>query len=225
MGMLENHLQLGNGIFTTQEIAQILRVPYYKVNKWITKYWDGNLGKCYEHEYSWSVGNTRAVGFHTLIEFYVMMQFAEAGVVTKEVLKAHKELSKFYNTNFPFAQKEVLDNIKTDNSKIFLYINGDTISLDGSRQFNLDIIKVFFKNLDFDNDMLASRFWPMGKKHKVVCDPLRKFGQPVLDGTSIQSEAIYRMYLAEESISFIASIYEIPVNMVKDAIAFHKNAA
>lgn len=223
--MFENQLQLGNGIFTTQEIAQILRVPYYKVNKWITKYWDGNLGKCYEREYSWSIGNTRAVGFHTLIEFYVMMQFAEAGVKTKEVLKAHKELSKFYNSNFPFAQKEVLDNIKTDKSKIFLHLNGDTISLDGSGQFNLDIIKIFFKNLDFDNDMLASRFWPLGKDHTIVCDPHRKFGQPVLDGTSIQSEAIYRMYLAEEPISFIASIYEVPENAVKDAILFHKKAA
>jgi uncharacterized protein (DUF433 family) len=223
--MSDNHLELGNGIFTTQEIAQILRLPYSKVHKWITKYWDGNLGKCYEREYSWSVGNTRAVGFHTLIEFYVMMQFAEAGVQTKEVLKAHKELSKFYKTDFPFAQKEVLDNIKTDKSKIFLYKDGDTISLDGTRQFNLDIIKIFFKNLDFDNDMLASRFWPMGKQYKVVCDPHRKFGQPILDGTSIQSEAIYRMHLAEESVSFIANIYDIPLKMVKDAITFHQKVA
>ncbi len=223
--MFENHLQLGNGVFTTQEIAQILRVPYYKVSKWITQYWDGELGKCYEQQYSWSVGNTRAVGFHTLIEFYVMMQFAEAGVKIRKVLNAHKELSVKYQTNFPFAKKEVLDNISTDGLKIYLKINGDTITLDGSKQLNLDFIKVFFKNLDFDNDMLASRFWPMGKEHKVVCDPHRKFGQPVLDGTSIQSEAIYRMYLAKEPISFIASIYEIPLKSVKDAIAFHKNAA
>jgi uncharacterized protein (DUF433 family) len=223
--MFENNLQLGNGVFTTQEIAQILRVPYYKVSKWITQYWDGELGKCYEQQYSWSVGNTRAVGFHTLIEFYVMMQFAEAGVKIRQVLNAHKELSEKYKTHFPFAKKEVLDNISTDGLKIYLKINGDTITLDGSKQFNLDFIKVFFKNLDFDNDMLASRFWPMGKEHKVVCDPHRKFGQPVLDGTSIQSEAIYRMYLAKEPISFIASIYEIPLRSVKDAIAFHKNAA
>ena len=223
--MFENQLQLGNGIFTTQEIAQILRVPYHKVNKWITKYWDGDLGKCYEQQYSWSVGNTRAVGFHTLIEFYVMMQFAEAGVKTREVLKAHKELSQFYQTNFPFANKEVLDNINTDKSKIYLHLNGDTISLDGSKQFNLDIIKVFFKNLDFDNDMLASRFWPLGKEHKIVCDPHRKFGQPILDGTNIQSEAIYRMFLAEEPISFIATLYEISEVEVKDAILFHKKAA
>lgn len=223
--MFENQLQLGNGIFTTQEIAQILRLPYYKVRKWITQYWDGELGDFYEKNYSWSINNSKAVGFHTLIEFYVMMQFAEAGVKTREVLNAHKELSLFYKTNFPFATKEVLDNIHTDKSKIYLNRNGDTISLDGSKQFNLEIIKIFFQNLDFDNDMLASRFWPLGKKHKIVCDPHHKFGQPVISGTNIQSEAIYKMFLAEEPISFIASVYEITVKDVKDAIEFHKKAA
>lgn len=223
--MFENKLQLGNGIFTTQEIAQILRLPYYKVRKWITQYWDGELGDFYEKNYSWSVNNSKAVGFHTLIEFYIMMQFAEAGVKTREVLNAHKELSLFYNTNFPFAQKEVLDNIHTDKSKIYLNRNGDTISLDGSKQFNLDIIKVFFQNLDFDNDMLASRFWPLGKNHKIVCDPHHKFGQPVISGTNIQSEVIYKMYLANEPIAFIASVYEITSKDVKDAIEFHKKAA
>ena len=223
--MFENKLQLGNGIFTTQEIAQILRLPYHKVRKWITQYWDGELGDFYEKNYSWSINNSKAVGFHTLIEFYVMMQFAEAGVKTREVLNAHKELSLFYNTNFPFAQKEVLDNIHTDKSKIYLNRNGDTISLDGSKQFNLDIIKVFFQNLDFDNDMLASRFWPLGKNHKIVCDPHHKFGQPVISGTNIQSEVIYKMYLANEPIAFIASVYEITSKDVKDAIEFHKKAA
>ena len=223
--MFENNLQLGNGIFTTQEIAQILRLPYQKVRKWIAQYWDGELGDFYEKNYSWTINNSKAVGFHTLIEFYVMMQFAEAGVKTREVLKAHKELSQFYNTNFPFAKKEVLDNIRTDKSKIYLNNNGDTISLDGSKQFNLDIIKVFFQNLDFDNDMLASRFWPLGKKRKIVCDPHHKFGQPVISGTNIQSEVIYKMYLADESIAFIASVYEITTNEVKDAIEFHKKAA
>lgn len=223
--MFENQLQLGNGIFTTQEIAQILRLPYYKVRKWITQYWDGELGDFYEKNYSWSINNSKAVGFHTLIEFYVMMQFAEAGVKTREVLNAHKELSEFYRTNFPFATKEVLDNIHTDKSKIYLNRNGDTISLDGSKQFNLEIIKLFFQNLDFDNDMLASRFWPLGKKHKIVCDPHHKFGQPVISGTNIQSEAVYKMFLADEPISFIASVYEITIKDVKDAIEFHKKAA
>ena len=223
--MLENHLELGNGIFTTQEIAQILRLPYPKVRKWIVKYWDGKLGKIYETNYSWKVGNNRAVGFHTLIEFYVMMQFADAGVKIGEVLKAHNRLAKKFKTHFPFALQNVLDNISSDGLKIYLKIDEDIITLDGSEQLNLDIIQLFFKKLDFDKDMLASRFWPLGKDSDVVCDPHRKFGQPVLDSTSIQSEAVYRMYLADEPIDFIASIYEISKKSVTDAIKFHKSAA
>lgn len=223
--MFENQLQLGNGIFTTQEIAQILQLPYRKVRTWITKYWDGELGKYYEQNYSWSVENSKAVGFHTLIEFYVMMQFAEAGVKTKEVLNAHKELSEMYQTNFPFAKEEVLKKIKTDRYKVYLKKNANTISLDGTRQLNLDLISMFFHNLDFGKDNLASRFWPLGKKYQVVCDPHHKFGQPTINGTNIQSEAIYNMYKANEPISFIASIYEVSEKAVKDAIKFHKTAA
>lgn len=223
--MLENTLQLGNGIYTTQEIAQILRLPYNKVYRWITTYWDGELGKVYEQNYSWQVGNTKAVGFHTLIEFYVMTQFAEAGVKIRQVLQAHKDLSQRFNTNFPFALKNVIEYITTDGNKIYLDINGDIITLDGSHQLNLDLIKIFFKKLDFDNEKLASRFWPLGKDRQIVCDPHRKFGQPIIEGTSIQSEAIYRMYQTNEPIKFIASLYEITVKKVKDAIAFHEKEA
>ena len=223
--MFENKLQLGNGIYTVQEIAQIFRLPYQKIHLWITKYWDGELGNAYEKNYSWKVNNTKAVGFHTLVEFYVMIQLAEAGVKTRQVLNAHKELGKNFNTNFPFAKKEVIENISTDGKKIYLKLNGSTITLDGSKQLNLDFIKIFFKKLDFDDDMLATRFWPLGKKVNIVCDPHRKFGLPIINGTSIQAEAIYRMYLANEPIDFIASIYETTEQNIKDAILFHKNAA
>lgn len=223
--MFENKLEIGNGIFTTQEIAQILQLPYQKVRTWISKYWDGELGKYYEQNYSWSVENTKAVGFHTLIEFYVMMRFAEAGVKTKEVLKAHKELAAMYGTTFPFAKEEVLKNIKTDKLRVYLKKEEDTISLDGTKQLNLDLISMFFQNLDFGTDNLAARFWPLGKEYLVVCDPHHKFGQPTISGTNIQSEAIYNMYKAKEPIPFIAALYEVSEKAVKDAIMFHENAA
>ena len=116
----ENILTIGNGIYTVSDLANILQLPYRKVNRWLSEYWDGKLGKEFKGKYSWRVDNTRAVGFHTLVEFYVMMQFAEAGVKTAQVLKAHSELSKSHNTNFPFAQKEVIENISTDGKKIYL---------------------------------------------------------------------------------------------------------
>ena len=131
----------------------------------------------------------------------------------------------FKKSDFPFAKEEVLKKIKTDKYKVYLKKNGNTISLDGTRQLNLDLISMFFHNLDFGKDNLASRFWPLGKKYQVVCDPHHKFGQPTINGTNIQSEAIYNMYKANEPISFIASIYEVSEKAVKDAIKFHKTAA
>lgn len=222
---LENNLQLGNGIFTTSEIAEILRLPYYKVRKWILQYWDGKLGKIYQRNYSWEIGNNRAVGFHTLIEFYVMMQLSENGIKVNDVLKAHNLLAEKFNTHFPFAYSDVVNNLSTDGYKIYLKNNEDLLNLDGSEQLNLEFIKMFFKKLDFGNDLLASRFWPLGKDANVVCDPHHKFGQPVVKGTNIQTSAIYKMYQAEEPIKFIASIYDIPSKSVKDAIKFHKSAA
>jgi uncharacterized protein (DUF433 family) len=221
----ENTLAIGNGIYTVPDVANILRLPYHKVNTWLNEYWDGKLGKTFKGKYSWRIDGTRAVGFHTLIEFYVMMQFSEAGVKPAQVLKAHTELSKSHNTFFPFAQKQIIDNISTDGKRIFLHINGNTITLDGSQQLNLGFIRFFFKKLDFDKELLAAKLWPIGKNRAVVCDPKHKFGQPVIAGTNIQTEAIYKMYLAKEPISFIASLYELSEKKIKDAISYHKNAA
>ena len=221
----ENTLAIGNGVYTVPDVANILHLPYHKVNTWLNEYWDGKLGKAFKTKYSWRIDSTRAVGFHTLVEFYVMMQFSDAGVKPLQVLKAHTELSKSYNTIFPFAQKDIITNITTDGKKIFLNIDGSSITLDGSKQLNLEFINVFFKKLEFDKELMATRLWPMGKNKAVVCDPQHKFGQPVIDCTNIQTEAVYKMYLAKEPISFIASLYELPEQKVKDAISFHKKAA
>ncbi len=104
---LENRLELGNGIYTMADIAHILRLPYYKVYKWVTKYWDKDLGSDFRDSYSWIIdNNNRAVSFHTLIELYVFIQFSEVGVSTRDILKAHKELSGLFKTPFPFAGKK-----------------------------------------------------------------------------------------------------------------------
>ncbi len=216
----ENKFDIGTGCYTTADIAKILHVPYSKVHTWMVIYWDGKLGKELGRNYSWQAGNSKAVSFHTLVEFYVMMLLSEAGVKPKEVLKAHTVLSETYNTPFPFARKELLSGIKTDGKRIYLHFEGTTIDLDGSGQLNLDFIKTFFKNLDFDGNEIASRFWPMGRKSSIVVDPERKFGHPIIDGHNIYPEVLNGMYKAGDAPEFIAALYDISPKAVKDAIAY-----
>lgn len=216
----ENKLALGNGIYTVREISRILRLPYWKVSNWLSKYWDGELGKAYENQYSWSVNDSKAVSFHTLIEFYVLVQFAEAGVRTRIVLNAHKELSQYLDTAFPFARKDILNNINTDGKRIYLDTPAGIINLDGTKQFNLKFIQLFFKNLDFDNNLLAIRLWPLGKNKSIIVDPKRQFGQPVIGKTNIYPETIFNLFEAGEPEDFIAFTYEISRKEVKDAIEY-----
>lgn len=223
--VFENSLKIGNGIYTVKEISRILRLPYAKVNTWLHRYWDGRLGESYSRNYSWKVDNTKAVGFHTLVEFYVMMQFSEAGVRPGQVLKAHQELARIYETPFPFAQKAVLEGIHTDGKKIFLRIPDGTISLDGTRQLNMDFIQLFFRKLDFGAGQLASCFYPLGKNKSIVVDPGRQFGHPVVGETNIYPETIYNLHKAGEPPAFIAFTYEISEQEVQDAIEYCKLAA
>lgn len=221
----ENKLALNTGIYTAKDISKILRISVSKVNRWIKSYWDGRFGKEFKKTYSWKVADTRAIGFHTLIEVYILTLFADAGVKTKEVLKAHDELSKLYKTPFPFARKDILENIKTDGKKIFIKITEDNIlSLDGKKQFQIEFIKLFFKNLVFDYNLLANKFYPLGKDKDIVVDPTRQFGHPVIGQTNIFPESIYNMYKAGEPKKFIAFTYEISEREVQSAIEYCKAA-
>lgn len=216
----ENKPKIGLGIYTTAEIAKILRLPYRKVYTWMNIYWDGKLGKEYDSNYSWQVDGNRSVSFHTFIEFYIMMRFSEVGVPSKNVLKAHSELSKMYNTAFPFALKEVLEGIKSDGINIYLKNKNGIIELNGTKQLNFELIQLFFVNLEFDKDNLASRFWPMGKKKSILVDPTRRFGHPVIDGKNIEPEVILNHYKAGDPIKYIAHVYRITEEQVHYALEY-----
>lgn len=110
------------------------------------------------------IESIRTVNFYTLIEFYVLYLLGETGVQTQKVIKAHMELSKMLDAKYPFAQKEILMNINTDGRKVYFNFHSSFLPLDGTKQLNLGFINQFFKNLEFDQALLASKFWPMGKK-------------------------------------------------------------
>ena len=221
----ENKSQLGIGIYTLPDISKILRLDYQKVRRWVRSFWDGKLGIELGQSYSWTDNHNCAVGFHTLVELYIFMLLTDAGVKSNRILEAHKILSSKFNTIFPFANSETINGIRTDGKKIYFEEKDKTIySLDIEKQFKLDFIKLFFKKIDFENN-IAVRLWPMGKKKAIVVDPHHQFGTPTIKNTNITTQALYNLYLANEPIKFIAQLYEIEVKEVKDAILFHKNAA
>ena len=221
----ENIPKIGNGSFTAVDIADILNIEYHKVHRWMNIYWDGKIGKEYGQRYSWVTDGKRAVSFHTFVEFYIMMQLSEAGVKPKNVLNAHRELSQMFKTPFPFAKRIVLENIHTDKKTVFFDFQGSNMTLDGSKQFNLNLVKEFFIKLEFNSDDLASKYYPLGKDKSILVDPGRKFGQPVFKTHNIFPDILYGHYKAGDSTDYIAAIYELDKADVVDAIAYKSRKA
>lgn len=219
--MISNEPKIGSGMYTVPDIAHILRIPVVKVNRWVKEYWDKKFAVSFGKSYSWQSGNSRAVDFHTLIELCICFKLSDEGISTKAIIDAHKALSDQFNTPHPFASQHILPHITADTKKIY-FNQGDNLiySLDAHRQFNVGFIQLFFKNIEFNENSIAERLWPLGKNKHIVVDPAHQFGQPVIENTNIYPETLYGLYKAGEPINFIAHIYEISEQEVNDAIEF-----
>jgi hypothetical protein len=58
----QRYPRLGEGVYLAYDVAQILGLPYTKVRRLMTGYWQS---------YTFGSEDSRAINFHALIEFYV----------------------------------------------------------------------------------------------------------------------------------------------------------
>jgi uncharacterized protein (DUF433 family) len=215
---LKNHIALGNGIYTIPDLALILGLPQSKVRRWLTDFYDQRLGKSHKGKYSWTTGNKRGTNFLTLIEFYVFYQLRSLKFSTHKILEVHSYMEKTLNTPYPFASYELLAGQK---QILYKHDEETLVRADKTNQIVLkEILEKFCQKIDFSEQKIATRFWPMGKKHRIVVDPHHQFGQPVIYGTNINAETIWSMYNSGEAVSTIGVLYDISTAEVNDAISF-----
>lgn len=220
----EIHSKLGEGIYSVSDISFLLKLPKAKVRRWLNTFWNDRFAQKYNTEYSWGVGRAKATNFHILIEFYVFYQLREAGVSVSTIVTAHEEMAKKFKTPYPFASARLL----TDGKNILYSIqDGTTVRANKSKQIVFrEIIEDFYKRIDFSEDQLAERFYPLGKDHHIVVDPSHQFGQPTVENTNILAQTIYDMHRAGESDEFLARLYDLPLSSVEAAISlFNPQAA
>ncbi len=215
--------KLGSGIYTIPDISFLLNYSQSKVRRYINDFWDERLGKkLFDQTYSWSHQKTKAVNFYVLIELSVFFKLQDLGVKTHKILKSREAIARDLNIAFPFASQGLL----TDGQKIWYEFEDSIINADGTRQLNLsNFIKGFCEKIDFNNQELAQRYFPIGKDKCVVVDPHHQFGQPVISGTNINTEVLYSMYDSGEKISTLGLLYDISEKEIMDVIQFYNKTA
>lgn len=204
--------KLGEGIFLTTDVSQILGLPYSKVRRWMKEYWPN---------YTFGESDNQAVNFQTLIEFYTFYHLRNKGLSVSKIQAYHSVIGNDLNTPYPFARS-----ISTDGKNVWYDILGNLIKADGKQQFDIKpIIEPFLHKIDFGGSEIAKRFYPLENSKTIVIDPERQFGQPIINGTSIKAETLYNLYKGGEKKEFIAELYDLKVSQVQHAIQYFKNVA
>jgi uncharacterized protein (DUF433 family) len=211
--------RLGEGIYLTSDVAEILRLSYSKVRRWMVELWDTKFSE--NGRYSFGDSKNRAVNFYTLIEFYTFYQLRMKGVSAQKIQKAHKTISKELKTPYPFAT-----NIRTDGREIWYDYLNELISANGKQQLDLKaVLDPFLHRIDFGINSLAELFYPLDKSKNVVVDPKRQFGQPTIVGRNLRIDTIKKLYDGGESKKNISLLYDLKPSEVNDALRYYKRAS
>lgn len=216
IGMKE--FSLNEGIYSVIDAASIIKQPVDKVRRWFKK--------LSEVDYEGLDGSAkididnRRISFHGLIELVVIGTLLENGSKISDVIKARKNLKEITQKEYPFATNNVRDNLKKSGSSIiFRTIHGD-VTLDGTSQFNLDFIYLFFDDIIFEND-IAVRIIPLKGKGEITIDPKLASGKPsFIKHQDLEVEMIMGFYEDEDSIEELMENYSLSKEEIEAALNY-----
>lgn len=210
----KNIPHLGDGIYLPSDVAEILKLPYYKVKYSMNSFW---------HGVSFGAKGNRAINFFALIEFYTYYHLRADGFTSAQIKKLHNVLSKDLKTAYPFASISVKTPVERNSkSKIWYDFMGNLYKGDGSNKSYIpSFIEPFIKQIEYGDNLIAKRFYPIKDTKNVVVDPLHQFGQPVINGTNLQTKTISNLYTAGETKRNISILYDITEEQVNDAIRYY----
>lgn len=224
-----NFTYVGKGIYGVPEASRLTQVAPARIRRWLLGYSYKYAGELHTSPRLLAsdfpvIDNTTSLSFLQLIEIRFVDAFRSHGVSWKTIRLAAECAHNLYSQAHPFATKS----FRTDGRTIFAEIiekTGEKSLLDIVRNqyaFQKIIDKSLYKGIEFSDDGVTQRWWPLGKRKSVVIDPARSFGQPITDREGVPTAILAKAFLIEESIKRVSGLYEVSEKSVRDSIEFEK---
>jgi uncharacterized protein (DUF433 family) len=214
------------GIYTVPEASRLTRVASPRIRRWLKGYkffsgdrehvsppvWRGQLQP---------VDGALALGFLDLMEIRVVDAFLRAGVSWKTLREAERRGSERFRSTHPFCTQR----FETDGRSIFVDIGADSdepilLEIINDQAVFDAITSPFFKDLEFSQDRVLERWWPLGDHRAVVVDPRRAFGKPIVVDRGVPTAILFGAVKASRSIDEVVFWYDVTKSSVVDAIEF-----
>jgi uncharacterized protein (DUF433 family) len=217
---------LGKGIYTLPEAARLSKVSSRRIRYWLGHI-ESEQAKEERERVLWQgqhepIDAKMALGFLDLQEVRFVEAFLKAGVSWRLLRLARDR----YETEHPFCTRR----FATDGKHIieFLAVEGLLVECEEiakSQKVFPEVVRPFFKELEFSADDRLLRWWPLGMKRGVVLDPDRQFGQPIVTQYGVATEVLYLAVKSGDSEEAVAAWFEVDREAIRDAIEFAERLA
>lgn len=218
------------GLYTVAEASHLTGVPAATFRRWLFGYARKRKGERVDYESIappeiGKVETHYVVGFRDLLEARVVQAFRKAGVSWHIIHLAAKNSQTPGQLSHPFLSKR----FRTDGRTIFYEsakAAGDMELVDLARNqhaFHSVIAPSLFRQIEFDNDDVAIRWYPLWPRKVVVIDPQRSFGRPMV--SNIPAETLAAAAHAEQSVDIVARWYNISADRVRAAVDWEERLA
>lgn len=215
----------GIGVYSVPEAARMIGMNNQSLYRWLRGYeWKDRDERARISEPLWTAQHKITddgvfLGFRDLVEARVVNALVKKGVSLQTIRLCLDRAQDLIGSEHPLSTKL----FKTDGKGIFLQI---TENVDEPQLINLKtrqgvfntVVAPSLSGLEFDE--MAARRWLLNTKKTIVADPLKSFGQPVIDEYGITTSALFRAVEAEGSIEIVANLYEIRKSAVSDAVLY-----
>lgn len=212
---------LSRPVYGMAQVDWILRLTPGTARRWIDGYDRG--GKHYDPIVRVDTTGDEIVTWGEFTETRLLSEFRD-GVPMVHMRPAVKRLRELFGRPYPLAH--ALPWLETEGRELVLRVQ-EEVGLDA--HFQLIVLRNdqlmltlptdrFVRSMEWDDSGVARRMHPLPELDRVVLDPLRQFGEPVV--RSVPTAVIAEQVRAGDRIAMIADLYELSEDDVEQAIRY-----
>lgn len=214
---------LGRGIYGYAECSKLLGISPQKVRAWF-RGWHGGASSLLQSDYAGMFLDS-SISFLDFVDAAVAVTLKEKHGVSNHIIRRlRKRLELDWKTLHPFAREEFF----TDESgrRVFCTLaeaDGESSLIEILKnQYAIpQVLLPFLKRVEYNAETKHAQVFPV--IGKVVLDPRRKCGKPIVSGTGMPTAILYQCYLATDCAETVADWYDVSPQDVEEAIGYERD--
>lgn len=168
------------------------------------------------------------LSFSNLVEAHVLLALRRQHDVS---MRAVRDALAYSERRLRISHLLLSEELRASAGGVFLDRLGTLIEISKDGQQALrEVLAAYLERLNRDIHGLPERLYPItrtdfaGSPKVIVIDPRISFGKPVIASKAIQTSVVADRFVAGESVSDIASDYDVEVSDVEEAIRYARAA-